>query len=1220
MYTSAAPQIPPLGSMQSNLGGSAPKVKPSVSSISLGNFPMPRAQGSPDSPINVRNASLEHGKAGHTPLTPRKVRSGESRSNSEASIASNLSEHPYGVANGSSASLAAAGPYQHQQSNGIPGSEKTWHSGPYSSKSTVELASNSTQNMNNTPRSVRGEDMGMPRSVTHVWSGLKKHGVIPRSASATAFNNRKPVLTKGGRAIPTRGDLGAFAHPSAQIPGSPGGANGSATQAIPAGLGIGSSSSSFSTVPTSSGYSQDYSNTSINTDDDWHRRAPSRKASTATISSLGGRSAILAASSRKEPLVYPAMLSRVAQKFRERMNAVLGDRVKNELTYKNAFAGNEAVDVIAYIIKTPDRNLALLVGRSLDAQKLFHDVTYDNRLRDSKNEIYQFTTYDEQSETQVEPNGVFTLLSECYSPTCSRNRLCYSISCPRRLEQQARLNMKLDPGLLLSNQAEASITLNDNEQPKEKLWRYNVPPEVVEATPPKEQKRQEAIAELIYTEREFVKSLEYLRESWIKPLHRSTILGPEHRRDKFIRMVFLNVLEVHATNLKFAEALTRRQQIAPVVHQIADVVLEYVPRFDPFVTYGAQQMYAKYEFEKERALNPAFAKFVQQTERDPESQQLELNGYLTKPTTRLARYPLLLEAILKRTEEGNPDTKNIPEAISEIRKFLFRVNAETGKAENRFSLHQLNQALTFRAGEYVDLHLLDPKRQLIFKGNLSKNPSPSEANIQIYLFDNAILFAKKKKVSGMSSTAAAAAAAAAAAVEPPSGDEPSTGREVLRVNSKPIPLQLLHIAGSDEIGKRRGHMIRTTITRNTDDKATFPLTFQHLGRRGYEVTLYAENFQARKTWVETLLKQQEAQRVAANIFSQHTLYTSNSISGKAQCSAVFDGGKRALFGTDKGVYLSTITYQTADGEFNPVSTSLKLILPTTSGPVTQIDVVEKYGLVLILSDRTLSSLPIDLLEPGSDNTRTRGLKILASQVTFYKINEYLGRTLLVVVKSNNLSSTIRVLEPVSSGSNNQKRPPLKRFLTSGGSAAQSEGFKMAKPPIDIPSATLSLSFLRTHLCLGCSRGFELLDLDKGKFESLLDPADTSLDFVIKRESLRPISLYRIGKEFLLNYSDFSFFINRNGWRSRPDWIIQWECTPQHIVLSYPYLVAFDHNMIEIRNMDTELLRVIQGESIRFLHESAHDILYAVENERGQDEVVSINFWEKQHVPKRSVTA
>jgi len=93
---------------------------------------------------------------------------------------------------------------------------------------------------------------------------------------------------------------------------------------------------------------------------------------------------------RKTPVVYPALLSRFAQAFRERVP--VSDRVKDGLTYKDAFDGREAVDKIAYIIKTTDRNLALLLGRALDSQKFFHDVTYDHRLRDNLNELYQFRT------------------------------------------------------------------------------------------------------------------------------------------------------------------------------------------------------------------------------------------------------------------------------------------------------------------------------------------------------------------------------------------------------------------------------------------------------------------------------------------------------------------------------------------------------------------------------------------------------------------------------------------------------------------------------------------------------------------------------------------------------------------------------------------------------------------------------------------------------------
>jgi hypothetical protein len=86
-------------------------------------------------------------------------------------------------------------------------------------------------------------------------------------------------------------------------------------------------------------------------------------------------------SKSRTPIVYPALLSRVALALRERL--ILGDKYKDGLTYPNSFTGSEAVDLIAYVIKTSDRNLALLLGRALDAQRWFHDVTYVHRYQPS---------------------------------------------------------------------------------------------------------------------------------------------------------------------------------------------------------------------------------------------------------------------------------------------------------------------------------------------------------------------------------------------------------------------------------------------------------------------------------------------------------------------------------------------------------------------------------------------------------------------------------------------------------------------------------------------------------------------------------------------------------------------------------------------------------------------------------------------------------------------
>lgn len=556
--------------------------------------------------------------------------------------------------------------------------------------------------------------------------------------------------------------------------------------------------------------------------------------------------------SRRAPLVYPALLSRVATTFKDRVQ--ISEKEKDGLVYQSAFTGADAVDLIAFIIKTTDRNLALLLGRSLDAQKFFHDVTYAHRLRDSTNEIYQFR--ETMMEEQADVNGVFTLLTECYSPTCTRDRLCYSIACPRRLEQQARLNMRIQPGLK-REESRASLHEDTNDE-EQKLWINTVPKDVADSVSDKEKKRQEVISELMYTERDFVKDLEYLRDFWMKPLRNpATSPIPEHRREKFVRTVFSNCQEVYMVNSRLAESLTRRQQKEPVVRNVGDIFLEFVPHFVPFIKYGANQLFGKYEFEHEKRTNAAFSKFVDEVERMKESRKLELNGYLTKPTTRLARYPLLLEAILKATADDNPDKEDLPKVVKMIKDTLSKVNIESGKAENHFNLMQLNKDLKFRPGEYVDLKLTDENRQLVFKGNLKKTPTETTGDITCYLFDHAVLLVRTKTVNK---------------------------RDEQKVYKKPIPLELLVITQMDDIIPRLGiakrpsgatlmgagaKAIQAAAPRADANKQQgYPITFKHLGKGGYEMTLYASTPISQQKWMEHIESQQRSLRERSNIFTK----------------------------------------------------------------------------------------------------------------------------------------------------------------------------------------------------------------------------------------------------------------------------------------------------------------------------------------------------------------
>lgn len=135
---------------------------------------------------------------------------------------------------------------------------------------------------------------------------------------------------------------------------------------------------------------------------------------------------------------------------------------------------------------------------------------------------------------------------------------------------------------------------------------------------------------------------------------------------------------------------------------------------------------------------------MQATERLPESRKLELNAFLTKPTTRLARYPLLLSTVLKHTPDDSSDKTVLPKVISMIKEFLASVNTESGKTENRFNLMQLDGQLSFKPGEEVDLRLKESGRELIYKASLSKR----DGELLVFLFDHAILFVKSVKSKG----------------------------------------------------------------------------------------------------------------------------------------------------------------------------------------------------------------------------------------------------------------------------------------------------------------------------------------------------------------------------------------------------------------------------------------------------------------------------------------
>jgi hypothetical protein len=181
-----------------------------------------------------------------------------------------------------------------------------------------------------------------------------------------------------------------------------------------------------------------------------------------------------------------------------------------------------------------------------------------------------------------------------------------------------------------------------------------------------------------------------------------------------------------------------------------------------------------------------------------------------------------------------------------------------------------------------------------------------------------------------------------------------------------------------------------------------------------------------------------------------------------------------IYGTDSGIFIS-------DRRTKEASTKPVRVLDATN--VTQIDVLEEYQLLLVLSQKSLLSYPLSALNPNEPAISKRPKKI-QSHCNFFRTG--ICRHLVCCVKSSALSTTIKVFEPNDAMSKGKKQKGFKMF-----NSGQDE--LKAFKEFYIPTESSSIHFLKSKLCVACARGFEVVSLETLETQSLLDQADTSLD-------------------------------------------------------------------------------------------------------------------------------
>ncbi|KAI1827738.1 CNH domain-containing protein [Xylaria intraflava] len=780
----------------------------------------------------------------------------------------------------------------------------------------------------------------------------------------------------------------------------------------------------------------------------------------------------------------------------------------------------------------------------------------------------------------------------CYAPKLHENQgaagshdtsgRCYSFHCMRTLKKANLDELMLDGTKALD-------------------WAsfYQVTKESIGDKSKHEVKRQNILHECVTSEETYMDSLEVLRI-----LYRDRLIATqpriiaESRIDKFVNSVFGKAEAVQRVNKDhlLAQMKYRQKEQGPWLTGLSDIFREWVRKArTAYIEYAASFPYASFLIRREADRNVMFRQFLDNVRSDPRSKRLNYDTYIKSPITRLQRYPLLLESVLKEMSQDSEEKTNMLKAVEEIKAVAHECDARVAEMEKKVTMVELDQMLVLRPGFHADLHLDHLGRELILEGDLQRMGSKGMRWVDTHalLFDHYLILAKLIL------------------------SRDSRQDKKYDVSKEPIPMPLLFLESSqdDPISKQKGIAAPLTRSANTasdtklnkiasngnerpgvehtatsssvgaamnrlapmnagetEGKILYPFRVKHLGHEVY--TLFASSAQSRQDWCDRIIEAktrhakalhtQNAEPFKLRVMADSAFaYDSISSMGKYMSGVHIRGTPvdRAIreleqtFGPGRGpppisraaVYCAT-GFSAFGKNMVAVGTDVGVCVTEASDQrgwsktisatrVTQMAVLEEFSVVLVLSDRNLISYPLDVVSPASHfptpsgDNPRRSPQRLAKDVAFFATARMKDRMLVFYKKKENLHSTFKVLEPVYQKATEKKSRLFGGSRRAGGGAT--ETFR-DYDDFYLPVECYSLNIFQSYIAIATAKGFELMTLDKKVPMTIPDARQPAIANIATRvRDQRPLGMFRLNdQEYILAYEDCAVYIDKHGDVSR----------------------------------------------------------------------------------------
>uniref|UniRef100_UPI00358EA183 rho guanine nucleotide exchange factor 5-like n=1 Tax=Myxine glutinosa TaxID=7769 RepID=UPI00358EA183 len=263
-----------------------------------------------------------------------------------------------------------------------------------------------------------------------------------------------------------------------------------------------------------------------------------------------------------------------------------------------------------------------------------------------------------------------------------------------------------------------------------------------------ELKRQEVMYEVYTTEKQFHSKLQFVIHHFVDSVELGNAITPHDKR-----FLFSNLGDIFDASTSFLEALEQRVKEVQI-SGVCDIVLKYTNGgFQKFVSYIRNQPYQNETFNKLCKLNTSFSEIMNKLSEHPKSGRLPLSAHLLLPMQRITRLQLLVERILKYTEEDSEERHFSQDALDALIKMIRQSNEDLKKMKQTEELVHIQNKIDFK--DLKCLPVVSQSRYLIKEGELHVLKSTSKGNfknamkmglqkgIYIFLFNDLILLTKK---------------------------------------------------------------------------------------------------------------------------------------------------------------------------------------------------------------------------------------------------------------------------------------------------------------------------------------------------------------------------------------------------------------------------------------------------------------------------------------------